>query len=65
LGLPARYLMEGEDEAAQCGRLLEVIHLRKVSLAHNLEMAKLLLAKGYTFNEAIEVVDSIEPLTFT
>ncbi len=57
--------MEGEDEAAQCGRILEIMHLRKVSLTHNLEMAKLLLAKGFTFNEAIEVVDSIEPLTFS
>lgn len=65
LGLPVRYLMEGDDEPAQCGRLLEVMHLRKVSLTHNLELTKLLLAKGYTFNEAIEIVDSIEPLCFS
>jgi hypothetical protein len=65
LGLPARYLMEGDDEPAQCGRLLEVMHLRKVSLVHNLGITKQLLAKGYTFNEAIEIVDSIEPLSFS
>jgi hypothetical protein len=40
------------------------MHLRKVSLMHNLEMAKLLLAKGYSINEAIEIVDCIEPFTF-
>jgi hypothetical protein len=44
--------------------VLSALQLRKVSLLHNFEMAKLLIAKQYNINEVIEVIDTIEPFTF-
>lgn len=48
--LPARYLQDSDTAEGACWRLLDAMHLRKVSIMHNIDMAKLLIAKGYRFN---------------
>jgi hypothetical protein len=61
MDLPLRYLQDSDTAEGTCWRLLDAMHLRKVSIMHNMDMAKLLIAKGYRFNEAIEIIDCIEP----
>lgn len=65
MNLPTRYLSdEGTEEERECGMILSAIHVRRISLQHNLEMAKLLISKHYNINEVIEIIDCIQPFTF-